>query len=108
MELSEMDRSDGESADGEKEPGMECRTGFGNTSESREVDVEVDEMLSVDSGRVEVLEVVSGSRMDGSIVCSGEDCFEDVDFLVNRPDESLGGRLGWVGIQWVTEATEEE
>ncbi|KAI9441943.1 hypothetical protein BJY52DRAFT_1229323 [Lactarius psammicola] len=56
--------SEGESARGEKEPGIECRMGLGNTREERGVE-EVSE-LSMGSESVELLEDGSGSRIDGS------------------------------------------
>jgi hypothetical protein len=60
------------------------------------VDAWSEEGFSIVSGSEESLGEGSDSRMEGS---SGDGCFEEEAFLMNRPDESLGGSLGCFGMQ---------
>jgi hypothetical protein len=101
--------SEGELARGEKEPGSECRTGFGNTRGTCGVEVRIEDVLSVVSGSVELLEEGSGLRIEESSSGEGESCCFEVDtFLLNCPDKFLGGSsLGFLGMGKVTEATAE-
>ena len=58
--------SDGDSVSGEKAPGMECRTGGGNTR--GELDTAAEEGLSMGRSRdVELLVEASGSRMRSGV-----------------------------------------
>ncbi|KAH9172411.1 hypothetical protein EDB89DRAFT_1906093 [Lactarius sanguifluus] len=91
--------SEGESARGEKEPGIEWRIGLGKVREGRGVEV-VSEELSIESESVEELGEGSRSRMDGSSGGSEEDEADEV-LLRNFPvDGSLGGSLDCLGIRW--------
>ena len=97
-----MEDSEGDSARGEKDPGIVCRTGFGNTKE-----VAVGLPMFVLRSK-ELLEEASDSGRGGS--GSEEGCFvgDEESFLTNRPDASRGGRLGCLGIRLVTKGDHKE
>ena len=72
---------------GEKDPGIECQVGDGNTREDRETAARMGDGLSLGVlGGVEQLVEASGLQVDSRL---DVDCLDD-DFLLNLLDESLG------------------